>query len=518
METPPPGADAPDDAPLTTPPTVPAVVAVVVARDPGPWFDEAITALAEQDYPNLSILVVDANSAEEVKPRVGRSAPGAFVRSSGAPRRTLGRAPRLDEHSQEVLADWSNPTPRTTVASARRRPPLDGLRVLDLTWALSGPATARALGDFGATVVHIESSHRIDAARTVQPFLHDDPRTENAAVYLNMNVGKLGLSLNLGCPESRPVLDDLIAWADVLIESFSPRGRRSLGLDYDRLAAINPRLIMMSSCLFGQDGPLESYAGFGQMAAALSGFFDLTGWSDRVPAGPFSAYTDYVSPRFSISALLAALEHRRRTGVGQYLDFAQAEAAVHFLTPALLDYTVNGRVATRQGNDDPVMAPHGVFQCAGHDRWVAIACRNDADWRMLASVIGRTDLEDLSEPERHSQRRALNVVVTGWTSSRTPAEAEETLIAHGVPAHAVQHSPECATDPQLLHQGHFALVGHAEHGSVTVEASRVLLSDTPAIIERGAPVLGQDTVEVLTRLLDYDEERISSLFAAGALD
>ena len=129
--------------------------------------------------------------------------------------------------------------------------------------------------------MHIESSHRVDSARTVQPFLHDDSANENAAVYHNMNVGKLSLSLNLGCAEGRAVLDDLVGWADVLIESFSPRGRVALGLDYDRLAAINPRLVMMSSCLFGQDGPLAAYAGFGNMAAALTGFFELTGWPDR---------------------------------------------------------------------------------------------------------------------------------------------------------------------------------------------------------------------------------------------
>ena len=454
-------------------------------------------------------------------PKLGPSrvrAPGAFVRSSALPRRTLGPAPRLDEHGETVLSHWSQPIAPIIVSTAPRRPPLDGLRVVDITWALSGPATARALSDFGATVVHIESSHRVDAARTVQPFLLDHTGSENAAVYLNMNVGKLGLSLNLGCPEGRTVLDDLVAWADVLIESFSPRGRRALGLDYDRLAALKPGLIMMSSCLFGQDGPLESYAGFGGMAAALSGFYDLTGWPDRAPAGPFGAYTDYVSPRFAVCALLAALEHRRRTGQGQYLDFAQAEAAVHFLTPALLDYTVNARVAGRRGNDDPVMAPHGVFPCAGHDRWVAIACRDDADWRTLASIVSRPDLAGLDEQERRNRRDALDVVITEWTAPRSPGEVEQTLIAHGVPAHAVQHSPECADDSQLRHQGHFAPVSHAEHGSVIVERSRVVLSDTPARIDRGAPVLGQDTVEVLTRLLGYDEERLGLLFAAGALD
>ena len=431
-------------------------------------------------------------------------APGAFVRMATA-RDPLGRAPRHGEHDDAIRAGWPPPVPAPP-PQPRRRLPLADLRVLDLTWALSGPATARFLGDFGATVVHVESSHRVDSARTVQPFLHDDSANENAAVYHNMNAGKLSLSLNLGGAEGRAVLDDLVGWADVLIESFSPRGRVALGLDYDRLAAINPRLVMMSSCLFGQDGPLAAYAGFGNMAAALTGFFEITGWPDRAPAGPFSAYTDYVSPRFAVSAILAALDDRRDTGRGQYLDFAQAEAAVHFLTPAILDWTVNGRVTRRLGNDDPVMAPHGIYPCAGDDRWVAVACRDDGDWRALCDVLGRDDLADLDVDERRGRRRALDDAVGAWTSSRTPADAEQALIAAGIPAHGVQHSPECVADPQLRHQGHFTVVDHPHHGRVTVEASRIDLSATPSVLARGAPVLGLDTIEVLTDLLGYDDD------------
>jgi benzylsuccinate CoA-transferase BbsF subunit len=130
--------------------------------------------------------------------------------------------------------------------------------------------------------------------------------------------------------------------------------------------------------LFGQTG-LPSATPPGTMGASLSGFFHLTGWTDRAPCGPFGAYSDYMSPRFALCALLGALDHRRRTGVGQYLDFAQAEAAVHFLAPVVLDYVVNGHVASRDGNADPVMTPHGVYPCAGDDAWIAVACRDDAD-------------------------------------------------------------------------------------------------------------------------------------------
>ena len=446
-------------------------------------------------------------------------APGPFIRTAADRTRSM-RAPRLGEHgsSDDVLAGWPTMAQPPGTAGSARRSPLEGLRVIDLTWALSGPATARFLSDFGATVVHIESSHRVDAARTVQPYFHDIPAGENAAVYHNMNVGKLSMSLNLGCDEGRAVLDDLIISADVLIESFSPRGRRSLGLDYDRLAAINPRLVMMSSCLFGQDGPLSAYAGFGNMAAAMTGFFELTGWADRAPAGPFSAYTDYVSPRFAVAAILTALEERHSTRRGQYLDFAQAEAALHFLVPAILDETVNGRSGRRHGNDDDEMAPHGVYPCAGEDRWIAIACRNDDDWRALAGALGRDDLADIDGPARRTRRAELDLIVAAWTASHPAGALEALLIDLGVPAHVVQHSPECAEDPQLRHQGHLVLVEHPEHGTLTVEASRVDLSVTPSEFVRGAPTLGLHTIEVLTDLLGYDDDRVGALFACGALD
>ena len=236
--------------------------------------------------------------------------------------------------------------------------------MLDLTWAMAGPATTRVMADFGATVIRIETSTKLDVARTIGPFVNDVPGNDSSGLLFNMTTGKRSISLDLRQELGQEVLDDLVRWADVVIESFSPRGRASLGLDYERLHDLRPGLIMMSSCLFGQTGPLRRYAGFGTMGASLSGFFHLTGWPDRPPCGPFGAYSDYPSPRFALCAVLAALDHRDRTGEGQYLDFAQAEACVHFLSPALLDHAVNGHEWTRNGNADPEMAPHGVYPAA----------------------------------------------------------------------------------------------------------------------------------------------------------
>jgi crotonobetainyl-CoA:carnitine CoA-transferase CaiB-like acyl-CoA transferase len=447
-------------------------------------------------------------------------APGPFAWGSASPIIRLGRAPRLGEHTHEVLAVPARASTGTAMCDTGldRSLPLEGVNVVDLTWAMSGPQTTRAMADFGATVVRVESTKVTDVARTVAPFIDDIPGAESSGLLFNMGAGKRSITLNLRNAEGHAVLEDLIRWADVLIESFSPRGGATLGLDYQRVSAINPSIVMMSSCLFGHSGPLAQYAGFGTMGASLTGFFHLTGWPDRAPCGPFGAYTDYMSPRFALCTLLAALDERRRTDRGQYFDFAQAESALHFLTPVLLDYTVNRTVQNADGNTDPAMAPHGIYPSSGDDQWVAIACRDDTDWQALATVLGRADLTDMSVDERRARASELDALLAAWTASQEPAVAAATLLRLGVPAHAVQNSGECASDEQLAAQHHFVTVPHAEHGTVVVEASRIGLSATPATIRRGPPVLGEHTVEVLTELLGYDDDRLGELFAAEALD
>jgi len=436
--------------------------------------------------------------------------PGLYVKFSDQDIPALERAPRLNEHADDIRMHLSPPS-TTTASLTTRQAPFAGLKVLDLTWAISGPSTARMLCDYGAEVVHIETGSRQDAARSVGPYLNDQKEPEYAGLYFSMNTGKKGMMLNLATPEGREVLDDLVAWADVLIESFSPRGRRSLGLDFDRLRSINPSLIMLSTCLFGQDGPLGAYAGYGTAGGAIAGFYHLTGWPDRPPCGPFGAYTDYPSPRFAACALIAAIDHQRRTGVGQYLDFSQAESASHFLTPALLDYTVNGIVQDRMGNNDPYMTPHGVFPCEGDNTWIAIACRDDDDWKRLAKIIGRIDLAGMTYNDRRQHQERLNTMISNWSLRRSMADAETALIDAGIPAHRVQHSDACLADTQYAHTNHFVKIPHTLHGQVTVENSRITLSATPANVTRRAPMFNEDTDEVLRAMLHYDEDRINDL-------
>src|SRR5262249_33912500 len=312
-----------------------------------------------------------------------------------------------------------------------------------------------------------------------------------------------------------------VRWADVVTESFAPGTMTRWSLDYPALAAVKPDLVMLSTCLMGQTGPLARFAGYGNLAAAISGFSNLGGWPDRAPAGPFSAYTDYVSPRFVAVAILAALEHRRRTGEGQYIDLSQAEASLHFLGPALLDHEVNDRLPQRVGNADPDLAPHGVYPTTGRDCWVAIAVGDDRACAALCDVMERADLA--ADPRfaaasgRRMHRDALDEAIAAWTRDRDAGAIERGLQARGVAASAVQDSAALCADAQLAQRGHVLRVPHAGLGTTAIEGSRFRLSRTPARTPESAPTYGRDTAWVLEELLGYDEARITELVAAGAL-
>jgi benzylsuccinate CoA-transferase BbsF subunit len=400
--------------------------------------------------------------------------------------------------------------------------PLDGVNVLDFMWVMAGPASTRYLADYGATVVRIESATKIDTARTLQPFKDGVSGPERSGLVMNLNAGKLSLSLNLDHPGSRPVVERLVRWADIITESFSPRGMKGFGLDYESVRAMNPSVVMLSSCLNGQYGPHSSLAGFGTMGAQLAGFGGLAGWPDRGPAGPFGAYTDYVAPKFTVIALLAALDYRRRTGKGQYIDLSQAEASQQFLGPALLDYTVNGRVATRAGNSAAEYCPHAVFPCAGEDRWIAIACTDEGQFAALSRVARcprwTQDVRFSTLAGRLANREALEAEIAAWTATLPPDELEAALIGAGVPAHRVATAAEAFADPQLEALGHFPKVVHAEVGEMPVEASRVRLSRTPASPPRPAPLIGEHNQQVLGDILGMSEDEIIDVVASGALE
>ncbi len=456
---------------------------------------------------------------------VGRSVlyPGPFAKFSGSELRHGARAPRLDEHGAALRAEAAavDPVPAQTRRPARRELPLAGVKILDFMWALAGPGSTRILADFGATVIRLESTTRLDVCRTLRPFLGGNPGSENSMIFHTTNAGKRMVTVDLATEAGRDMVRDLVAWADIVTESFSPGVMTALGLGYEQLRELKPDLIMLSTCLMGQTGPLARLAGYGNLAAAIAGFYELTGWPDRGPAGPFGAYTDYISPRYNAIAVLAALEHLRRTGQGQLIDLSQLEASLHFLTPLILDYTANGRLPSRIGNADLNFAPHGVYPASGQDLWVAISVETHEHWRALCDVLQQPTLADdarFADLERRLENSAaLDAIVSEFTSKRDMFESERLLQARGVPGCAVQNSPELAADPQLAHRGYFVELPHPEGGHTTVERSRFRLSATPARADSNAPTMGDSNDWVMREVLGYDDERVTELIIAGAL-
>jgi crotonobetainyl-CoA:carnitine CoA-transferase CaiB-like acyl-CoA transferase len=448
--------------------------------------------------------------------------PGAFARMSRSPIAPTRPAPRLDAHGAEIraaLARGEAGPPRPAFGSRTRARPLEGVRILDLMWAVAGPTATRVLADYGAEVVRVESPTRIDASRTLRPFRGGAASAEGSALFHTLNAGKRMLTLDLACEAGRAVFLDLVRWADVLAESFSPSVMARLGFGYEALAAVNPKLIVLGTSLMGKTGPLRTYAGYGNMASAFCGFYEVAGWPDRNPAGPWGAYTDFIGARYNAIALLAALEHRERTGEGQLVDLSQAEASIHFLAPAVLDWQVNGRRAGRAGNRDATLAPHGVYPVLGEDRWIAIAVATDAQWSALCGVLDwPATAEGLGDAEaRRARADLLDERLAKACARRAGPELEARLLAAGVPAALVLDGADVARDAQLAARGHFLTIPHPEGGTTTIEGPRTLLSESPAQPGREVPTLGRDNDRILREILGYDDERCTELVIAGAL-
>ena len=447
---------------------------------------------------------------------------GPFAKFSRTPICYRRRPPLLGEHTQEILRE-SRSRPEPLKFETQVNPPhaLEGLKVLDFTWVYAGPASVRYLADYGATVIRIESVKKIDAVRTVGPYKDGHAGIDRSAIYCNLNVGKYGLSLNLSVSEAREIALRLVRWADVVTENFSPKAMRAWGMDYESLRKIKPDLIMLSTCLNGQTGPESMLAGYGTMGACMAGFGEVTGWPDRAPAAPFSAYTDFTSPKFIAASLLAAVNHKRRTGEGQHIDLSQVEAPVQFLGRAVLDYTVNGRVQSRMGNALRDYAPTGVYPCLGRDRWIALAAPTDEVWRALCKASARGWDEDqrfATAVARLENSEALDQVIGAWTAGFEPGALEELLQELRVPAHRVSTSVDVFGDPQLKARGHIVYLDHPRIGPTPIESSRMRFSRTPVVAAWPAPEIGEHNDHVLREILGMGENEITELVIDEALE
>jgi benzylsuccinate CoA-transferase BbsF subunit len=404
----------------------------------------------------------------------------------------------------------------------RRNGPLAGVRVVDFGWVVAGSAATKYLAHFGAEVIKLESAKRLDSARMIWPWAGGKTGVNRSGYFSTHNASKLSLQMNTGVPEGRELVRRLVLAADAVCENFSPGLLDRLGLGYRDLAALRPDIIMVSSSGLGQTGPYANHPALGYLVQAYAGLNHLSGWPDREPLGPNEPYSDLVAPWFALLALLSALDHRDRTGRGQYVDVSQVEATIHCLTPALLDWTVNGRNPGRNGNRHPSAAPHGVYPCAesaSQTSYLAIACYDDAQWHAFQAT---TTLPALAEPRfatllgRKEHEDALDALVAGWTAGREAEATAAQLQAAGVPASIVARGEDFFRDPQLTARGHFVELNHVEMGPHPNEQPSFQLSRTPAR-QNAAPCMGEHNGYVLRKLLDLDEGEIRRLQEAGAL-
>jgi crotonobetainyl-CoA:carnitine CoA-transferase CaiB-like acyl-CoA transferase len=389
---------------------------------------------------------------------------------------------------------------------------LSGLRVLDLTAVLAGPFATRMLADHGAEVIKVQS--RLTAG---------GPEHNLSGYFATWNRNKLGITLNLSRPEGVELARRLVRMSDILVENFSPRVMENWGLDYGTLRETRPELIMLSMSGMGRTGPWRDWVAFGPTVQALSGMTYLTGFPGRAPLGLGYSSADQVAGLMGVLAILAAVEHRQRTGEGQHIDLSETEAMCSLLGTGMLDNACNGRDAAPDGNYSPqrLGAPHGVYRCRGEDRWCAIAVFKDREWAAFCQALGRPSWTERAEfgsqRERWEHSAQLDAMVEEWTSQRDAEEVMESLQRAGVAAGVVQDAADLAGDAQLKARGFFVEMEHPVLGRTVSDASPIGLSETPAAYRRAAPLLGQDNDYVYRSLLGIPETEIERLTAAGVI-
>ena len=399
--------------------------------------------------------------------------------------------------------------------------PFDGIKVADFSWVGVGPITTKYFADHGATTVRVETAAPMDLLRFTGPFKDNVLDPDRSHFFGDLNTSKFGITLDLKSPAGVDLAHRLLAWADVYVENFTPGTVDRLGIGYEKVRALNPSIIMASTCLMGQTGRSASFAGFGFHAGAIAGFYEITGWPDLPPDSPWVAYTDTIAPRFLAATIMAALDHRRRTGEGQYIDASQLEIALHFLAPQTMDFRVSGRIVSRNGNRSTTAAPHGAFPCHGDDRWCAIAVENDGQWEALRRAMGDPDWAREGRFDtvqgRLDHQDEIDRNLAQWTSSRPPEEVMDLLQLEGVPAGVVQLSSDLLRDPQLAHRGFFRYMDHAEMGNIPYTGHQFRIAGYDNGPRFPAPVLGQHNEMVLREILGMSDEEVAEAIIGGAL-
>ena len=396
-----------------------------------------------------------------------------------------------------------------------------GLKVADFTWAAAGPIITKQLADNGATVIKIESERHPDSVRLGGPFLNDRPGINRSGFFADFNSSKQSIAVDMTHPRASEVIGPLIAWADIVAESFLPGVMARWGYGYEAVRKINPRVIMLSSSLYGGEGPWSRHPGYGAQGQALAGLHGLTGWPDRPPAAPKGAYTDSVSPRFGAAALMAALIHREKTGEGQYIDMSQIETTTMLLTPQLLEYQIDGTEQKRRGTEKPGAVLHGVYPCDGDERWIAIEVEDDAQWAGLLEVLRQKAtpeaMLDLAAGYARRMGPELDRIVAQATSGWEAFRLMDALLSAGVPAGVALKGSDLLEDRFLRVRQHFWPLTHREMGTLDYNGPAYRFERTPSHLSKAAPCLGEHTDEVLEGVLGFTDRDIDDLRSAGVL-
>lgn len=400
--------------------------------------------------------------------------------------------------------------------------PLEGVRVLSFVNALAGPVATFLLGDLGAEVIDVEEpSGRARRTRPERPPLPDVPdRPWNRGEGENRR-SKLSFTLDVATPAGREVFLELVKHCDIMVDNFSPRVLTKLGVDYENLRQAKPDIIHVSLSAFGKWGPYRDRTSYGPGIDAMSGLAHLTGYPDRGPGKPGPVLNDYNSGALAVFAACSALLHRRRTGQGQYIEIPMIEAEVHLLADAIIGRQFTGREPERMGNRHPTLAPHNVYPAAGDDRWLAIACRSDADFQALAEAIGRPTLAtdprfaDVVSRKRHED--ALDAEIAAWTRTMDDVGAQDLLQRHGVPAAAAVDIRGMVESEHFEARGLFQEVWNPEVGAIKHLRGPWIFGGTPSPVTLPAPLFASHNDYVLRELLQLPQERIDALTAEGVV-
>jgi len=398
---------------------------------------------------------------------------------------------------------------------------LVGIRIIDFTQFWAGPYAVTLLSFMGAEVIKVESHKRFDPSRTRslttgQKFSN----IEQSPVYNEISLNRLGITLDLTQPRAVELAKRLLALCDVLAQNFRPGVMDKLGLGYEAVKKVRPDIVYLSSSALGAEGPERYYTGYAPGFASLGGLAHITGYPDGPPYA-MTGRIDLISATTSAFAMLVALNHRLRTGQGQHIDLSSSESISVLIGDVLMDYTINRRVQTRQGNRDEVLAPHNCYPCQGKDEWVSIAVGTEEEWQALCRVMAHPEwLQDERFADAYSRwqhQEQLDRLIAQWTRLRTKFEATELLQGAGVAAFPSMRSQDFFNDAHLRERDFATTVVHPVVGKQTLLRPPWRFSETPPRVYRHGPLLGQHNEYVFGELLGISSKEFAQLQEEGVI-